>query len=155
VSDTEKLKTKQEFIALCESILLQRIETSTLAMKHAQESANSDDKSSAGDKYETGRAVGQRESEMHGINLKQHREDLAFLRTIDPTIIHRHCGLGAAVQCRDFLFFISLGLGAASHPLGKVFMLSPKAPLAISLKGKQTGESFLMNGKTVEILGIF
>jgi hypothetical protein len=149
------LQTKKEFIALCEQLIQQRIETATLAMQHAQESANSDDKSSAGDKYETGRTMGQRESEMHAIHLKQHRNDLSLLRTLDPAIVHTHAGLGAAVRCQGFIFFISLGLGAASHALGKVYMLSPQAPLAIALHGKSKGDSFLMNGKTMEILEVF
>ncbi len=155
MTNPQKIKAKQELLALCEQMILTRIETSGLAMKQAQESANSDDKSSAGDKYETGRAVGQRESEMHGINLKQHQSDLTFLRTIDPSIIHQSCGLGAAIVCADFLFFISLGLGATNHALGKVFLLSPQAPLAVSLKGKKAGDTFLMNGKPVQIREVF
>ena len=155
VTTSEQLKTKQEFIQLCENILLERIASSTSAMQHAQESANSEDKNSAGDKYETGRAAGQLESEMHGVNLKKHRVDLAVLKTIDPKIIHTLCGLGAAIRCEGFFFFISLGLGAATHPLGKIFMLSPQAPIAIVLKGKKTGDSFLMNGRQVKILEVF
>jgi hypothetical protein len=155
MTSAQQLQIRIELLALCQDLLQQRIDTATLAMKNAQESANSDDKSSAGDKYETGRAVGQRETEMHAINLKQYRQEMEFLRTIDPTILHNTAGLGAVVQCKDFLFFISLGLGAAQHTLGKVYMLSSKAPLAVSLKGKKTGESFLMNGEHVEIMGVF
>ncbi|MFI5149247.1 MAG: hypothetical protein ACHQRM_05900 [Bacteroidia bacterium] len=151
----KQVQIRQELFSLCEQMLLQRIETSSLAMKSAQESANSDDKSSAGDKYETGRAVGQRETEMHAVNLKQYQQDLAFFRTIDPDIIHTQAGLGAVVQCKDFHFFISLGLGAAQHAIGKVYMLSTQAPLAAALKGKKAGESFLMNGKQLEIVEVF
>ncbi len=155
MTDQEKHKAKQELFFIAEGIIRQRIETSTLAMQQAQESANSDDKSSAGDKYETSRAAGQLESEMHGVSLKQHKKDLAFLHTIDPAILHQASGLGAAVRCPDFLFFISLGLGASVHRLGKVFMLSTQAPLALALKGKHRGEQFLMNGKQMEILDVF
>jgi hypothetical protein len=151
----EQLKIKVELLQLCENILLERIKSSTSAMQHAQESANSEDKNSAGDKYETGRAAGQLESEMHGVNLKKHRIDLAFLKTLDPKVIHTQCGLGAAVRCTGFFFFISLGLGSADHSLGKIFMLSTQAPLAESMKGKKVGETFLMNGTAVKILEIF
>lgn len=151
----ENVQIKKEFLAICEEMLQQRIATSMQAMQQAQESANSDDKNSAGDKYETGRAAGQLESEMYGVNLKKHRADLAILNTIDPTIIHTQCGLGAAIKCEGFFFFIALGLGAVAHPLGKIFMLSPQAPISIAMKGKKAGDSFLMNGKPVKILEIF
>jgi hypothetical protein len=42
------------------AVLTQRINTAQAAMDRAQEAANSEEKSSSGDKYETGRAMGQR-----------------------------------------------------------------------------------------------
>ena len=43
--------------AACAAFLAERIAAATTAMQAAQESANSDTKSSAGDKYETGREM--------------------------------------------------------------------------------------------------
>jgi hypothetical protein len=151
----DKLRIKKELLRVCELIVEDRIITSSLAMQHAQESANSDDKSSAGDKYETGRAMGQRESDMHSVQLKQNQQDLVFLQSINTTVIHQYSGLGAILKCKDFLLFISLGLGSATHESQKVFFLSPYAPLALALKGKCAHDHFIMGGKEIEILDIF
>lgn len=43
----------------------ERITITKLAIANAQEAANSQDKSSAGDKYETGRAMGHLEKDMY------------------------------------------------------------------------------------------
>ncbi|MDB5240215.1 MAG: hypothetical protein JWP57_840, partial [Spirosoma sp.] len=50
------LLLKQALHARCRHYVQQRIDTARQAMEAAQESANSESKSSAGDKYETGRA---------------------------------------------------------------------------------------------------
>jgi hypothetical protein len=139
----------------CEDILINRIETSALAMKQAQESANSDDKSSAGDKYETSRAMGQRDSDMHAGQLGQATKDLEFIRTIQTIRLHNQIGPGSVAVCKDLTFFMALGLGAVVVNGKKVILLSPLAPLAGALKMKKTGDRFQMNGKDLEILDVF
>ncbi len=133
----------------------ERIATSSLAMQHAQESANSEDKSSAGDKYETGRAMGQRERDMHAMQLKQNQNDLDLLRGLYPTIPHLAVGPGSILKCKDFFLFIALGLGSTTVESQKVFLLSPLAPLALLLKGKKANDSFSMGGKEILILDVF
>ncbi len=155
MTQQEKLSWKEELKAACENLLKTRIETSALAMKHAQESANSDDKSSAGDKYETSRAMGQRDSDMHAGQLEQATKDLEFIRTIQTTRLHQQAGPGALIVCKDLIFFMALGLGATTIQGKKVILLSPQAPLAGAMKLKKTGERFLMNGKEMEILDVF
>jgi hypothetical protein len=155
VIEEEKLKWKEELKAACEHILLNRIETSALAMKHAQESANSDDKSSAGDKYETSRAMGQRDSDMHAGQLEQATRDLEFIRTIQTLRLHHQVGPGSVAVCKDLIFFMALGLGATIVDGKKVILLSPQAPIAAAMKMKKTGDRFVMNGKEIEILDVF
>jgi len=123
--------------------------------KHAQESANSDDKSSAGDKYETSRAMGQRDSDMHAGQLEQATKDLDFMRTIQTLRLHQQVGPGSVAICKDLIFFMALGLGAAVVHGKKVILLSPQAPLAAAMKLKKKGDRFLMNGKEMEILDVF
>ncbi len=53
----ESIKTR--LLALCHNYVDQRITNSKQAMDDAQAAANEEGKSSAGDKYETGRAMAQ------------------------------------------------------------------------------------------------
>ncbi len=51
-------------------------------MDRAQEAANSEGKSPAGDKYETGRAMGQLQKEMHGRQLAEYAKEVKALQSI-------------------------------------------------------------------------
>ncbi|HEV7230532.1 MAG TPA: transcription elongation factor [Bacteroidia bacterium] len=151
----EQLQWKQDLRDACIAILQKRVDTSALAMQQAQESANSDDKSSAGDKYETGRAMGQRDHAMHAAQMQQARQELALIKSIPFDQLHTQAGMGSVVVCRDYIFFISLGLGFIENKGRKVALLSAQAPLAAALKMKKKGDSFLLNGRTVEMLDVF
>ncbi len=61
----EKLQFKEKLKDEAISIVQNRINSAATAMANAQESANSNDKSSAGDKYETSRAMGQLDRDMN------------------------------------------------------------------------------------------
>ena len=155
MNSEEKLLFKQKIKLRCEEIIQQRISTSSQAMVQAQESANSDEKSSAGDKHETGRAMGQIDSEMNAKQLNEAQKDLTFIQTISADSIHQKTGTGAIVVCEDFIFFIALGLGNTIVDEKKIILLSPGAPVAKLLSGKIIGECFMMNGKSIFIRDIF
>lgn len=136
-------------------ILEQRIQVAESAMKSAQDSANSEDKSSAGDKYETGRAMGQLERNMNAKQAAEARRELESLKKIDVTKIHDHVMPGAVVVCPDHTFFVGIGLGITTIEGRKMVLLSSQAPLAIAMNHKKAGESFLFNGKKVLITDLF
>ena len=154
-SPSQQLIFKQKLKSACEEILQQRMLTATQAMEQAQESANSDEKSSAGDKHETGRAMGQIDSEMNARQLEEAKREWGIIHAMDPEILLRQAGNGAVVECGDFIFFISLGLGTKEVDGKKVVFLSPLAPIAKLIAGKKAGDTFLMNGKTMTIKNVF
>jgi hypothetical protein len=155
LSPAQKLLFKQKLKSACEEILRQRISTATQAMQQAQESANSDEKSSAGDKHETGRAMGQIDRDMNARQLEEAKRELEIIHTISTEAIHQKAGIGSVVECADFTFFISLGLGTTSVDEKKIIFLSPAAPIAKLISGKANGEKFSMNGKVTVIKNIF
>ncbi|MCU0369347.1 MAG: 3-oxoacyl-ACP synthase, partial [Cyclobacteriaceae bacterium] len=59
----ENSALKQCLFQYCTEFVNRRIENARLASESAQDSANMEEKSSAGDKYETGRAMAQLENE--------------------------------------------------------------------------------------------
>jgi|SRR5882724_9302162 len=145
-----KIKLKQ--IALDRAV--QRIAIAKTAIENAQEATNSEEKSSAGDKYETARAMSHLEKDMHARQLAEHMKELALLRDINVDIIYDAAMPGAFIKCADASFFIAAGLGKQIVDGNQVFFLSPLAPLAKLLSRKKAGDHFLFNGKDVQIIEV-
>src|ERR1041385_4204908 len=82
MNSEDKLCFKKKIKLRCEEIIRGRISVAEHAMKQAQESANSDEKSSAGDKHETGRAMGQIDREMNERQLKEAKRELEIIHAI-------------------------------------------------------------------------
>lgn len=93
-------------IQVIEYIKLQldeRMQASWNAMQAAQASANEESKSSAGDKYETARAMGQLDRDMYARQYEQARQERVLIERIEPLHTPLHVSLGALVtQVWDF-----------------------------------------------------
>ena len=151
----DRLAYKQGLKAQCVSMLRERVDTARQAMESAQESANNEDKSSAGDKYETGRAMSQIDRDRSAGQMDEAVQELIKLQSIDADLLHKEGTNGAVVICGDAVYFIATGLGVIEHEGHKVAILSPKAPLSNLLRGKVKGETVAFNGKTIEITDVF
>ncbi len=149
-----KLNLKKELKAECLRLLEERILTASEAMAAAQESANSEGKSSAGDKYETSRAMGQQDRDMNARQLEQARKDLAFVQSLDAGKKMQTAGLGALIYCREGIFFLVAGLGSVRIGNEQIHIISPAAPMASMLLNKNAGEKISFNGKTFEIIEV-
>ena len=154
-SKAQKLKWKQQLKATCIDILQQRINTSEQAMNDAQDSANNEDKSSAGDKYETSRAMGQLDRDMNAKQMEEAQRQLAAINSIATDAFYDSITTGSVVVSKDHLFFISLGLGSTVIDKHLVVLLSPHAPVASAMMSRKSGEKFAFNGKQIEILDVF
>lgn len=130
---------KQRLKSWAEALIQERVANARAAMAEAQAAANSEEKSSAGDKYETGRAMGHLQKEMHARQLADALGDLAALHAV-PTHAMTACVLGALVETAQARLFISIGLGRQIVDGQPVIFLSPMAPLAKQLMGKRPGE---------------
>jgi hypothetical protein len=155
VKDDEKIAFKQQLKQFARAVIEERIAASERAMNDAQQAANSEGKSSAGDKYETARAMGHLQKDMHARQLAEHLKDLNRLITIDVNKICTGAVNGAIVQCEERYFFIAAGLGKQDVAGKQVIFLSPQAPLVKLLQGKKTGNQFLFNGCDMEITDLY
>ncbi|TAH40274.1 MAG: 3-oxoacyl-ACP synthase [Bacteroidetes bacterium] len=147
-----KANIKNLLKAECVRILEERIEHASLAMLSAQEAANSEGKSSAGDKYETSRAMGQQDRDMNARQLEQARKDLAFIQALDVSHIPDSIKVGSLVYCKEGIFFIAAGLGSVNIGGKQIHIVSPAAPLANLLLNKRVGQKISMNERSFEIL---
>ena len=138
----------------CKETLLQRIDTALAAMNDAQQAANAEEKSSAGDKYETARGMAQLNKEMYAGQLQAHRAQLARLNLIDPAPFYDSIRPAALVRTDTMTCFIATGLGKIVFEDFHVSVLSADAPLASALLNHRVGESLSFNARVISILEI-
>lgn len=155
LTEQQKLDWKQQLKDACITVLQDRIQTIEQAIEDAQEAAKGEEKSSAGDKYETSRAMAHLNSEMNARQLQQAREELATLLALNTSVILSQVATGAVVVGKENTYFIALGLGRTTINGQKITLLSPLAPIAAALLQKKAGDTVLFNGKTEEIVEIF
>ncbi len=139
---------KQVLFTHCKNVLLQHIAAGEKAMQEAQEAANSEEKSSMGDKYETGRAMSQLARDMNASQVLKNKEELAMLLKLENVPIANKVILGALVYCESKPFYIGVALGQITIDEHTVTAISSKAPLAKAMLGKSIGESFTFNNNT-------
>ncbi|RFP65300.1 3-oxoacyl-ACP synthase [Hymenobacter lapidiphilus] len=146
--------TKPRLHALCLAYVQERMDAIQAAINAAQESANSETKSSAGDKYETGRAMAQNERDRNLVQLQQARLLLAELQRINPDLPCDAVRPGALVHTSMGWFY--LGISAGKLPLDGMdyFAVSAAAPVAAVLAGKRPGDSVMFNGKSVRVIAV-
>jgi transcription elongation GreA/GreB family factor len=142
---------KAKLIVHCRQYLSQRIVTAENAIREAQEAANDETKSSAGDKYETGRAMMQIEIEK---NMTQLQETLKLRNTLDqikndakPAEIR----LGSLVITNEGNFFLAISVGKLVVDEKAFFLVSRESPIGSRLMGLKANESFTFNNKAYKI----
>jgi hypothetical protein len=155
VTETEKIAFKNRLKQAAQQFIEQRIAAAKTLINNAQEAANSEEKSSVGDKYETARAMGQLEKEMHSKQLAQQINELALLHQVKTEVIYKVATMGACIESAEFTFFIGAGLGKQTIDGKGIIFLSPQAPLAKLLQNKKAGDSFVFNGKETVIERVY
>lgn len=131
-----------------------RMQTSFDAMEAAKNSANEEGKSSAGDKYETARAIGQLDREMNGRMYEQARQERLSLDKIDTETLFTKVAFGALVETTMGYFFVSIGAGIIDLDGKKFMTISPQAPIGQLIMGKTTAQTFDFRGKIHKIVAI-
>lgn len=155
MTQEEKLQFKHILRDRCVALIRQRITNSAAAIESAQEAANAEEKSSAGDKYETGRAMNHMEKEMHSKQLVAHQKELSTIQAIECNAIDHAVKAGSVVQSKESCFFILAGLGRMEVNGNIILLLSPFAPVARLLMNKTIGDIVLFNKKAIAITDIF
>ena len=140
MTDTEKIAFKNRLRRWALDHIGQRINTARAAIDQAQEAANSEEKSSAGDKYETGRAMSHLQQEMHSRQLIEYLKELATLHSVNVEQLYTAGRPGAFLRGEGLGFFIAAGLGKHNIDGETIFFLSPHAPLARLLQNKLAGD---------------
>lgn len=145
---------KKVLLEHCYAFIDARIQAIQASISAAQESANDETKSSAGDKYETGRAMMQLEIEQNLQLLKEANKQRAIIDQIISVGISSSVRLGSIVLTDNGNFFISISVGQAEID-GKVFLIvSAQSPIGAQMIGKQVGDHVSFAKKVYKITHI-
>lgn len=145
---------KKALLDKCLEIVQEKITLIQKNINLAQEASQDDTKSSAGDKYETTRAMMQIEIDNYKKRLLETQVLEDTLLAIDASISPKKVTLGALIITNQGVFLMSVGLGQVRFEDKVYFVISPDSPIGKLLMDKKTGDSFLFNQKTYEILTI-
>ena len=147
------MEIKEALLHFCQDYVRQKQEVLKKRGASLQESLNSETKSSAGDKHETGRAMVQLEQEKLGQQLQEIEKMTQVLKLVDIGASTQKIGLGNLVQTSTARYFIAISAGAFKPKNGSpIFCVSPSTPIAKLLLGKEIGDTFMFNGKGHKIL---
>jgi hypothetical protein len=148
------LSIKQALHTQCTSFVEERILMYQQAMKAAQEAANQEEKSSAGDKYETTRAMMQIEKDK---NAKQLEETLKLKKTlslIPNNASSESITLGSIVITDKGNFYLSISIGKIKHDGTEYIAIAPTSPLGMLFMHRKIADSAMFNGQAYTILDI-
>src|SRR5688500_3301109 len=120
-------------------------------MDHAQQSANEEGKSSAGDKYETGRAMMQIERDRAAHQLQEAIQLKSVLDQIKSDIIPERVSLGSLVVTDSKRIFISIGIGKLVVSDIEYFIVAPTSPLGRALSGLKVNDQLTFNKEVMTI----
>ena len=146
---------KQELVEYMIGLLDERMQVAWAAMEAAQDSANDQSKSSAGDKYETARSMGQLDRNMHARQYEQVRQERVILERIGETEKVMRGAVGALLETTAGWFFISVSLGAVVFNGQTILAVSSSSPVGLSFLGKEAGGEFQFMNKPHKIIAIY
>lgn len=146
---------KKQLLARLNEQLDQNMVSAQQSIDSAKESRDSDTKSSAGDKYETGRSMMQFELEKNEVQLNKALHLKNELLKIDHQKVSLKAEFGSIVLTDQGNYFLAIGIGKVMLDGKCYYAISLVSPLGQLLNGKQNGDSFLFNGNDIKIVEVY
>jgi exonuclease VII large subunit len=149
---------KDKIKAQLQSAIFQQIESQIQsvesALKSIEESKLNETKSSAGDKFETGRAMMQREQDKLEAQRSQLMTTKNHLRQISPDKKCEEGEIGALISTDNGHYYISVGVGKIIIADKVYYAMSPDAPLSKLMINKSVGDQINFRDRTFIIVDI-
>lgn len=145
---------KERLYAFCHGFVQKRITGLHNSLQVLRESLDSEDKSSAGDKHETGRAMIQLERESLGERLAEAERMKQVLQKINIEPKRSAVAAGSIVFTTKNNYFIAISAGEYKDGKVSIYCISVGTPIGLLLLGKSVGETFAFNGEEIRILEI-
>ncbi|RZK50234.1 MAG: 3-oxoacyl-ACP synthase [Pedobacter sp.] len=146
---------KIDLIADCKQLILAKIDTANEAIQLAEEALLSDTKSSAGDKFETGREMAQQEISRTKRILLESQHQLFQIKQLEAAVTPApKVQAGSLIITNQGMFFLGVSLGMVLSNTNQVMVISTVSPMGKILLGKKVGEGFDFLHKNFQILEI-
>ena len=114
----------------------------------------SESKSSAGDKHETGRAMLQLEREKLGDQIKETERNLKLLLPLENHVSSKTITIGSVVRTDQLSYYIAVSTPELKVDKTTYYCISAQSPIGKLLLGKKVGETISFNYKTSSIIEI-
>lgn len=154
MQEKSKLTFKQKVYQRYQQVVNDKVWLLQKMLQELIASTQNETKSSAGDKYETGRAMLQIEQDNVRKQLKDALEQKAVFDKIDTSLHGLHITKGSLVKTDKGYFFVSIALGKITVEGVTVIALSPQSPFGARLVGLTATHCVTMNGTTYTIEGV-
>ena len=145
---------KLNFYNQCHSILNSRLAVIQKTISDIQNSLESETKSTAGDKHETGRAMLQIEREKAGRQLAEIQKQYELLNRIDPEMEFNTVALGSVVFTSKSHYFLGVSVGELKVGPDTFYAISMATPIAKLLVSKSIGDTVIFRGQQMTITKI-
>jgi transcription elongation GreA/GreB family factor len=147
------IKLKRKLFEACLLFVNNRLATVTHVIESSKKALQSETKSSAGDKHETGRAMIQLEMEKAGQQLAEINLMKAVLDKIDGDKSAKVACLGSLIKTSKANYFLAISAGKITVDNKTYFAVSTNSPIGKQLLGKKVGEIIPFN--KAEILEVY
>lgn len=138
----------------CLDFIETRYKTLQNSITEIQEALQSETKSSAGDEYETGRAMLQLENEKLGYQMVEIKNTKETLKKIDASKISSAVGLGSIVYTTRNNYFISISVGQIILEGNIFYAISVNSPMGQVLLHKVAGDTLAFREEAFTIIQV-
>ena len=145
---------KRRLHAHCLKVLTDRIAAIDAIMAECQEAANSESKTTAGDKHETGRAVAQLDRENHAVQRISALKSLDLLRSIDLGLLFEEADTGALIHTDRGYIFLAISAGTIEIDGQMCRLVSVDSPFGQSFLGAEEGDDIQFRHQDYEVLTV-
>jgi hypothetical protein len=141
------IELKKELYQQCLAYVQNRIAAAKQALEDVQTAANDETKSSAGDKYETGREMMQQQTNRNQALLHEANKLKVALNLISTKGGKEAAGPGSLVITDNGCFYLAISAGILTVNNEEYYAVSPASPIGQKLKGLKIGNKFTLNDK--------
>ncbi len=143
---TDILALKAALYDACQNFITKREEVILSSIKSHQAALQSETKSSAGDKHETGRAMLQLEMEKASKQLNGVYEMKQVLNKIDTSLNEKKARLGSLLYTNKGQYYLAISAGELTINGSTYYAVSVDAPIGKLLLGSLPGDRLHFRG---------
>ncbi len=149
------MDTREKLIEVCRERIQKKIRSLKDAMDDLKNDLENESKSSAGDKYETGREMINIEWNKLSQQIVEFEKQIKTLNRIEHMEPSESVRLGTIVNTGKAHYFISVPVGEIDlEDKNRYYAIGIQSPIGQAMIGKKKGDSFQFNNATSKIIDL-